>query len=136
VRRDSERRTRSALSTLLDASGAPPRVTIWCMIEMHAAGFAAVCRQGREFGFDGKTLIHPMQIEAADAAFASGAEEVAWSRRVIAAHAAAEARGEGVVLVDGRLVETLHIERAHRLFDPGRGDRTDGGGRRTGPRFR
>jgi citrate lyase subunit beta/citryl-CoA lyase len=81
-----------------------------------AAGFAAVCRQGRGFGFDGKTLIRPMQIEAANAAFAPGVEEVAWSRRVIPAHAAAEARGEGAVLVDGRLVETLHVEQAHQVL--------------------
>jgi citrate lyase subunit beta/citryl-CoA lyase len=80
------------------------------------AGFAAACRQGREFGFDGKTLIHPMQIEAANSAFAGSAEEVAKSRRVIAAHAAAEASGEGVVLVDGRLVEKLHVEDAYRLL--------------------
>jgi citrate lyase subunit beta/citryl-CoA lyase len=80
-----------------------------------AAGLAAVCRQGREFGFDGKTLIHPRQIEEANAAFAPGGDEVAWARRVIAAHAAAEARGQGIVVVDGRLVENLHIEDAHRL---------------------
>jgi len=57
-----------------------------------------------------------MQIEAANSAFARGAEEVAKSRRVIAAHAAAEASGERVVLVDGRLVEKLHVEDAYRLL--------------------
>jgi citrate lyase subunit beta/citryl-CoA lyase len=70
------------------------------------------CRQGRDLGFDGKTLIHPGQIAPANAAFAPSAEEVAWSRRVIAAHAAATAAGNGVVLVDGRLVENLHVEDA------------------------
>jgi citrate lyase subunit beta/citryl-CoA lyase len=79
-------------------------------------GFVAQCRQGREFGFDGKTLIHPRQIEAANAGFAPDAAEVAWSHRVIAAHAGAKARGEGVVLVDGRLVENLHVEQAQRLL--------------------
>jgi citrate lyase subunit beta / citryl-CoA lyase len=78
-------------------------------------GFAAACRQGREFGFDGKTLIHPKQIAAANAAFAPSREEIEWSRRIIAAHAEAAAAGKGVVLVDGRLVENLHVENARRL---------------------
>ena len=79
------------------------------------AGFAAACAQGRELGFDGKTLIHPGQLAAANAAFAPSADEVAWSRRVIAAHAEALAAGRGVVLVDGRLVENLHVEGARRV---------------------
>ncbi|HUJ97890.1 MAG TPA: CoA ester lyase [Stellaceae bacterium] len=77
-------------------------------------GFAAACRQGRELGFDGKTLIHPKQIEAANAAFAPGAEEVEWSRRIIAAHEEAQRAGKGIVLVDGKLIETLHVEDAIR----------------------
>ncbi|TNF33402.1 MAG: CoA ester lyase [Deltaproteobacteria bacterium] len=80
-----------------------------------ADGFAASCVQGRELGFDGKTLIHPKQLDAANAAFAPSEDEVAWSRRVIAAHAEAEAAGKGVVLVDGRLVENLHVENARRV---------------------
>ena len=76
---------------------------------------AAACRQGREMGFDGKTLIHPKQVAAANEAFAPDAGEIAWSRRIIAAHAEAQAQGAGVVLVDGRLVENLHVEEAHRL---------------------
>jgi citrate lyase subunit beta / citryl-CoA lyase len=78
-------------------------------------GFALACRQGRELGFDGKTLIHPKQIEPANIAFGPSAEEVAWSRRVIAAHVEAVARGLGVVLVDGKLVENLHVENARRV---------------------
>jgi citrate lyase subunit beta/citryl-CoA lyase len=78
-------------------------------------GFAFACRQGRTLGFDGKTLIHPKQIEPANAAFAPSPEELAWSRRVIAAHAEAEARGDGVALVDGRLVENLHVADARRV---------------------
>jgi citrate lyase subunit beta / citryl-CoA lyase len=78
-------------------------------------GFAAVCDQGRALGFDGKTLIHPKQIEPANAAFGPSREEIGWSRRIIAAHAAAEARGAGVVLVDGRLVENLHVADARRV---------------------
>ena len=77
-------------------------------------GFAAACRQGRELGFDGKTLIHPKTIAAANATFAPSAEETAWARRVIAAHAEAEAAGKGVVLVDGKLIENLHVEDARR----------------------
>jgi citrate lyase subunit beta / citryl-CoA lyase len=79
-------------------------------------GFAAACQQARELGFDGKTLIHPKQIAAANAAFAPTREEVAWSRRIIAAHSEAAAAGKGVVLVEGRLIENLHVKNARRLL--------------------
>lgn len=79
------------------------------------AGFEAACRQGRDLGFDGKTLVHPGTIEAANRAFAPAPEEVALARRVMAAHAEAEAAGKGVVVVDGRLVEALHVEEARRV---------------------
>ncbi|HXC90110.1 MAG TPA: CoA ester lyase [Stellaceae bacterium] len=180
---ESVGQVRRALSAL-DASGAPPTLALWCMIEtplgildarpiaaasprvaalvagtsdlttaLHALhtrdraalatalgtmllaarahglaaldgihldladeeGFVLACRQGRAFGFDGKTLIHPKQIEPANAVFAPSPEEVAWSRRVIAAHAEADARGQGVVLLDGRLVENLHVADARRV---------------------
>ena len=78
-------------------------------------GFAQSCRQGAELGFDGKTLIHPRTIAAANAAFAPTHEEIAFSRRIIEAHAAAMAEGKGVVVVDGRLVESLHVRNAERL---------------------
>lgn len=78
-------------------------------------GFAAACAQGREFGFDGKTLIHPKTIDAANTAFAPSEAEVAWSRKIIDAHAAATAEGKGVVVVDGKLVENLHVVNARRL---------------------
>jgi citrate lyase subunit beta/citryl-CoA lyase len=78
-------------------------------------GFAAACRQGRELGFDGKTLIHPKQIAGANRAFAPTEVEIEWSRRIIAAHAEATAAGQGVVLVEGRLIENLHVENARRL---------------------
>ncbi len=78
-------------------------------------GFAESCRQGRELGFDGKTLIHPKTIEAANRAFAPSEAELDFSRRVIEAHAEAAAAGKGVVVVDGRLVENLHVENARRL---------------------
>jgi citrate lyase subunit beta/citryl-CoA lyase len=78
------------------------------------AGFAAACRQGRDLGFDGKTLIHPRTLAAANLEFTPGDEELALARRVIEAHAAAEAAGKGVVVVDGRLVEALHVAEARR----------------------
>ena len=78
-------------------------------------GFAASCRQGAELGFDGKTLIHPKTIAVANRLFAPSGEDVAWSRRIIAAHQSAAAAGQGVVLVEGRLVEGLHVEDARRL---------------------
>ncbi len=78
-------------------------------------GFAASCRQGAELGFDGKTLIHPKTVEAANRAFAPTADEVAFSKKIIAAHAEAEREGKGVVVVDGKLVENLHVANARRL---------------------
>jgi citrate lyase subunit beta/citryl-CoA lyase len=78
------------------------------------AGFEAACRQGRDLGFDGKTLVHPRTAEAANRAFAPSDAEVAAARRVIAVHAEADAAGRGVVVVDGRLVEALHVEEARR----------------------
>ncbi|MDD9876643.1 MAG: CoA ester lyase [Magnetovibrio sp.] len=78
-------------------------------------GFRRSCQQGRELGMDGKTLIHPKTIAAANEVFAPSADEVAWSKRIIAAHAEAEAEGRGVLLVDGKLVENLHVEAARRL---------------------
>lgn len=79
------------------------------------AGFAAACRQGLELGFDGKTLIHPKQIETCNATFAPTAAEVEQARRIAAAFADANAAGKAVVLVDGRLVENLHVENAKRV---------------------
>jgi citrate lyase subunit beta / citryl-CoA lyase len=80
------------------------------------AGFAAACAQGRVLGFDGKTLIHPKQIAPANAAFAPDPEELARARKIIAAHQAALAAGKGIVVVDGRLIENLHVEAARRAL--------------------
>lgn len=80
------------------------------------AGFAAACRQGRALGFDGKTLIHPKTLATANETFGPSQEEVDWSRRVIAAHTEAEAAGKGVVLVDGKLIENLHVAEAQRVL--------------------
>jgi citrate lyase subunit beta/citryl-CoA lyase len=72
------------------------------------------CEQGRDLGFDGKSLIHPKQIAAANATFAPDGEEVASARNIIAAFEEAAAQGKGVVVVNGRLVENLHVEEAQR----------------------
>ncbi|MFE0754972.1 HpcH/HpaI aldolase/citrate lyase family protein [Inquilinus sp. NPDC058860] len=79
------------------------------------AGFAESCRQGAALGFDGKSLIHPRTIAAANAAFAPSMEAVETALRVIAAHAAALEAGQGVTVVDGRLVEALHVSDAERV---------------------
>jgi citrate lyase subunit beta/citryl-CoA lyase len=80
-----------------------------------SAGFDAECRQGLEFGFDGKTLIHPSQIETCNAVFAPTAEEVTRARAVIAAFAMPENAGKGVIKVDGKMTELLHLEEAKRV---------------------
>lgn len=79
-----------------------------------ADGYAVSCRQGLELGFDGKTLIHPKQIEAANNTFAPDDAAIAQAEKIIAAHEAAAAEGKGVVVVDGRLIENLHVEEAKR----------------------
>ncbi len=79
-------------------------------------GCKAACWQGAELGFDGKTLIHPKQVAAANEVFAPDDAEIAWSRKIIEAHAQAEKEGKGVLQVDGKLVENLHVENAKRLI--------------------
>ncbi len=78
------------------------------------AGFAESCRQGKELGFDGKTLIHPKTIAKANEIFAPSQAEIDWAHKIIAAHAEATAAGKGVVVVDGKLIENLHVEAARR----------------------
>jgi citrate lyase subunit beta/citryl-CoA lyase len=80
------------------------------------AGYVAACHQGRALGFDGKTLIHPKQIEAANAVFAPSVKELERAQRIIAAHKDARAKGQGVTLLDGRLIEVLHVQEAERLM--------------------
>lgn len=79
-------------------------------------GLAAECAQGRDMGFDGKTLIHPAQLAIANAAFAPSEAEIDLARRQIAAFEAAEAEGQGVAVVDGRIVENLHIVTARQVL--------------------
>ncbi|MNI10207.1 (3S)-malyl-CoA thioesterase [compost metagenome] len=80
------------------------------------AGFAGECAQGRLYGFDGKSLIHPSQIDGANAAFGPSAEEIEWARKVVAAFAAPEAEGRGVLRLEGEMVERLHLEQARDLL--------------------
>ena len=77
-------------------------------------GFKAECAQARDMGFDGKTLIHPKQIEPCNAAFTPPAEEVAQARKIIAAFDLPENRGKGVIQLEGRMVERLHADMAKR----------------------
>ncbi len=79
-----------------------------------AEGFARECAQGRDMGFDGKTLIHPSQIGPCNEAFSPSAEDVAQARKIIAAFDLPENKGKGVVQLDGRMVEIMHADMAHR----------------------
>lgn len=79
-------------------------------------GFLAEATQGAEMGFDGKTLVHPTQVEPANEAFAPSAEEIEYSRRVIEAFEEGVAAGKGVVTVDGRMIENLHVDNARRAL--------------------
>ncbi|MDB4054327.1 aldolase/citrate lyase family protein, partial [Octadecabacter sp.] len=72
-------------------------------------GLKVECEQGRDLGFDGKTLIHPTQIATANAAFAPTTAEIDLAKRQIAAFDDAHAAGQGVAVVDGKIVENLHI---------------------------
>ncbi|MEM6658805.1 MAG: CoA ester lyase [Pseudomonadota bacterium] len=79
-------------------------------------GLAAECAQGRDMGFDGKTLIHPAQVEIANAAFAPSDAEIDLARRQIAAFEEVESHGQGVAVVDGRIVENLHVATAREIL--------------------
>lgn len=81
-----------------------------------AEGFEAECRQGRAFGFHGKTLIHPSQIDPANAAFSPSRDEIEWATAVVGAYATPGAQDAGVLSVGGEMVERLHLERAQRIL--------------------
>ncbi len=82
----------------------------------NAEGFEAECRQGMEMGFDGKTLIHPSQVEPANDMWAPSAADIEYAERVIAAFDEAVADGRGVVTVDGRMIENLHVDNARLVL--------------------
>ncbi len=79
-------------------------------------GLKAECEQGRDLGFDGKTLIHPAQVDITNAAFAPTEAEIDLAKRQIAAYEASEAAGEGVAVVDGNIVENLHVVTAKQVL--------------------
>ncbi len=78
--------------------------------------FRAEAEQGLEFGFDGKTLIHPDQIAPCNAVFSPSAEEIAWARAIVAAFELPENAGKGAIKVDGKMVELLHLDQAKRTL--------------------
>ena len=80
------------------------------------AGLLAECRQGRVLGFDGKSLIHPAQIETANRVFSPSEAELSHARNVVAAFARTENRGKGVIRLNGQMVELLHLQQAERLI--------------------
>lgn len=82
----------------------------------NANGFVDSCRQGRAFGFDGKTLIHPSQIEPCNGVFAPSPDEVEAARKILAAFDLPENRGKGAIALDGRMVELLHAEIARQTM--------------------
>eukprot|EP00927_Polykrikos_kofoidii_P078366 TRINITY_DN75199_c0_g1_i1.p1 TRINITY_DN75199_c0_g1~~TRINITY_DN75199_c0_g1_i1.p1 ORF type:complete len:367 (-),score=56.27 TRINITY_DN75199_c0_g1_i1:148-1134(-) len=88
-----------------------------CLDLDNEAELVAQCRQGRDLGFDGKTLIHPSQISAANEAFGPSPEVVEQARRTIAAYKSALEAGDGVAVVGGRLVESLHAEEAEAITE-------------------
>ena len=81
-----------------------------------ADAFRDECLQGAQMGFDGKTLIHPSQVEIANDVWAPTADEVDYAQRVIAAFEEATAEGRGVITVDGRMIENLHVDNARRVL--------------------
>jgi len=108
----------SALSTCVLAARATGRVILDGVYNdvRDPSGFAEECRQGRDFGFDGKTLIHPSQVDPCNEIFAPSASEVEHAHRVIAAFEDARREGRGVATVDGRMVENLHVVAAERTL--------------------
>jgi citrate lyase subunit beta/citryl-CoA lyase len=119
LRGDARRATLLPLLTLAMAIGRGAGLTMLDGVYNaigDEAGLATECAQGAALGFDGKTLIHPSQIAAANAAFAPAPDEVAEARAIVAAFDAPENAGKGVVALDGRMVELLHRDRAREVL--------------------
>jgi (3S)-malyl-CoA thioesterase len=129
------------LAKELGTRAAPDRAPLWtalqiCVLAARAHGVVVVdgvynafrddeglraeCAQGRDFGFDGKTLIHPAQLAIANEVFAPTEDEIDTSRRQIEAYEAAIAQGEAVAVVDGKIVENLHVETARAVLEKAR----------------
>lgn len=111
-------RSRSAMTTALQTCLLAARAHgIICIDGVYNAfrdevGLASECAEGRDFGFDGKSIIHPMQIDITNAAFAPSDDEIDLARRQIEAYEAAVAQGQAVAVVDGQIVENLHVHTA------------------------
>ena len=80
-------------------------------------GFAASCRQGRDMGYDGKTLIHPRSIDAANTIFSPSEQDLEQARTIIGAYEQALKQGAGVTVVDGKIVEIIQVETSRRLLE-------------------
>lgn len=83
----------------------------------NSEGFAVEATQGREMGFDGKTVVHPAQVAPANEIFGPTSTEVEYARKVVAAYEQGQAAGNSVVTVEGRMIESLHVRDAHRILD-------------------
>jgi citrate lyase subunit beta/citryl-CoA lyase len=111
---------RAAFQTALQLSMAAARAYNLTAIDgvyndiKNETGFAAECEQGRDLGFDGKTLIHPSQVEACNRVFAPSGADVEQARAVIAAFADPANAGKGVLKVNGKMTELLHLDEARR----------------------
>lgn len=108
----------TALGLCLLAAKAEARIIVDGVYNAYLdeAGLAQECAQGRDMGFDGKTLIHPAQVAAANTAFAPSEAEIDLARRQIAAFEETRAAGQGVAVVDGRIVENLHVATAREVL--------------------
>ena len=108
----------AALSTCVLAARAAGRMILDGVYNdvRDSEGFATECRQGRDLGFDGKTLIHPGQVEPCNRAFSPSEDELRHARRVIDAFEQAERAGLGVATVDGQMIENLHVQGARRML--------------------
>ncbi|WP_329174299.1 HpcH/HpaI aldolase/citrate lyase family protein [Streptomyces sp. NBC_01477] len=108
----------TALSMALLAARATGRVILDGVYNdvQDLTGFEAETLQARQLGFDGKTLIHPRQLEPCNRVFAPAAADVERSRKIIEAFDQATSQGRGVVTVDGRMIENLHVEEARRVL--------------------
>jgi citrate lyase subunit beta/citryl-CoA lyase len=115
--------TRTAFQTALSLSVAAARAYDLVAIDGvyngigDEEGLAAECRQGRLMGFDGKTLIHPSQLATANEVFAPAPEDVEQARAVMAAFADPANAGKGVLKVNGKMTELLHLEEARRTVE-------------------
>ena len=120
--KDINSRSRAALMTALQMSVLAAKAAGIVVLDgvynafKDDEGLAVECKEGRDMGFDGKTLVHPSQVDPCNAVFSPTAEEVAHAEAMIAAYQAALSAGRGVATLDGQMVEILHVEQARRLL--------------------